>query len=139
MFHQLQFSLNFLLTIPFFASSEGQNGPIASTQYGELQGLTFETVRGTVNAWLGIPYAAPPTGSARFEVCNQISNLTYFKIPSCRFIISMLCCIATITAKPLVQHSIGHSVWTTMPTAGIISSEKWRKRRLSFSKCVQSS
>ncbi len=72
MIHQFPFLHKILLITLFLAGGNGQNGPIASTKYGELEGRSIETPRGTVNVWLGIPYAAPPIGSKRFEVFISI-------------------------------------------------------------------
>lgn len=43
---------------------------IVQTQYGQVQGRTQASVvdGSTYNLWLGIPYAAPPVGSLRFQV-----------------------------------------------------------------------
>uniref|UniRef100_A0A0M3JKL7 COesterase domain-containing protein n=1 Tax=Anisakis simplex TaxID=6269 RepID=A0A0M3JKL7_ANISI len=45
--------------------------PYATTRYGKLQGFNYEMKTGTeAKVFLGIPYALPPTGDLRYEVCT---------------------------------------------------------------------
>ena len=40
------------------------------TEYGTIRGFVRETIPGKlVEMFLGVPYASPPTGNLRFEVC----------------------------------------------------------------------
>lgn len=43
---------------------------VVHTTYGDVQGFSVVTDKGTeANIFLGIPFATPPVGDLRFEVC----------------------------------------------------------------------
>ena len=46
-------------------------GVIVETEYGPIEGFvhTVEDEQITANIFLGVPFAAPPVGELRFEVC----------------------------------------------------------------------
>ncbi len=46
-------------------NKSGEEAPIVDTQYGPIQGIYTDKGR-EVNAFLGIPYAAPPIGELRW-------------------------------------------------------------------------
>lgn len=46
------------------------DNPLPESGYRPDQTIV-ETVRGTVSVFLGIPYALPPVGDARFKVCSR--------------------------------------------------------------------
>ena len=46
--------------------------PIVKTKYGNIQGFEFKAERGSeAEVFLGIPFAKPPIGELRFEVCYE--------------------------------------------------------------------
>ncbi|XP_035309811.1 neuroligin-4, X-linked-like, partial [Cricetulus griseus] len=50
--------------------SRAQGDPVVSTRYGRLRGLRAPLpgeLLGPVEQFLGVPYAAPPTGARRFQ------------------------------------------------------------------------
>lgn len=60
-----------ILTVVAFAilSSTGNAaGPTVSTKYGVLEGKVVSTKKGDCDAYLGVPFAAPPIGDLRWQV-----------------------------------------------------------------------
>ena len=46
--------------------------PNVKTNYGNIQGFEFKAERGSeAEIFLGIPFAKPPIGELRFEVCYK--------------------------------------------------------------------
>ena len=44
------------------------------TEYGSIRGFVKETIPGkSVEMFLGVPYASPPIGNLRYEVCSVCS------------------------------------------------------------------
>lgn len=55
---------------------------IAETEYGKVRGIkTTSCLNTSFNAFLGIPYAAPPVGELRFKVGDNVCifGLTFTK------------------------------------------------------------
>lgn len=52
------------ISLPTFAAAQGNGDPIVRTQQGLLKGLTNQTSQ----AFLGVPYAAPPVGRLRWQI-----------------------------------------------------------------------
>jgi carboxylesterase type B len=44
------------------------DSPVVETNYGRVRGRNFHFGQHSVSAFLGIPYAKPPTGPLRFQV-----------------------------------------------------------------------
>lgn len=64
-----------------------ENDPVVTTTYGKLRGVKKELnneILGPVVQFLGVPYAAPPTGERRFQppeppaLWPEIRNATHF-------------------------------------------------------------
>lgn len=64
-----------LISFVFANGIFAQDGPIADTEYGQVQGTAIELNNGiTVHSFNGIPYAEPPTGELRFLVSLLCKN-----------------------------------------------------------------
>lgn len=65
----LSLSLTVLLCIVVILAAavhaDPDSGPVVNTQYGRVRGVRLSDAN--VNKFSGIPYAAPPVGSLRFE------------------------------------------------------------------------
>ncbi|KAL2821670.1 Alpha/Beta hydrolase protein [Aspergillus granulosus] len=59
-------------THPTFANFSGPSGPLVDLGYLKVQGTTVTSLPGKYNAWLGIRYAATPTGQQRFGAATPI-------------------------------------------------------------------
>lgn len=66
--------LDKVLTVFFPAiSSTGNTPPTVTTNYGKVEGLWKLSYEGRQYAvFEGIPYAKPPVGDLRFEVCTSL-------------------------------------------------------------------
>jgi hypothetical protein len=59
----------FVVSKPATAQGEDEEGPLVQVEQGALRGLRGLSVREKeFLAFLGIPYAKPPTGELRFKV-----------------------------------------------------------------------
>lgn len=59
-------SFYFLLVLSLKAYCTESSSPVASTEYGNIHGITLKTRLGrTISGFLGIPYAVPPVGKLR--------------------------------------------------------------------------
>ena len=82
-----------------------ENDPEVSTAEGKLRGTILRTHKGKViYAFLGIPYASPPTGKLRFMVGHaQIIHMVQF-----RFIYTMICNHTTCVSWHEICFTGGH-------------------------------
>ncbi|KAL1777558.1 cholinesterase, partial [Sigmodon hispidus] len=64
---QTHFLLLFPLFCMLFGKSYTEEDLIVTTKSGRIRGLSLPVLGGTVNAFLGIPYAQPPVGRLRFK------------------------------------------------------------------------
>jgi hypothetical protein len=57
--------------IVMFGGVDG-DGPVRQTTTGSLRGLYITESNARAEAYLGVPYAQPPIGLLRFEVCSLV-------------------------------------------------------------------
>uniref|UniRef100_A0ABM5G3N0 Carboxylic ester hydrolase n=1 Tax=Pogona vitticeps TaxID=103695 RepID=A0ABM5G3N0_9SAUR len=64
---QMRIPLSFLLLCMFVKKVLPEDDTIITTKNGRVRGVNLSVLGGTVTAFLGIPYAAPPIGRLRFK------------------------------------------------------------------------
>lgn len=63
-------------TVTTFGNFSGPNGPLIDLGYTKIQGTTFVPASLGINAFLSIPFAAPPTGRNRFSAPIPVESVT---------------------------------------------------------------
>jgi hypothetical protein len=62
-----------VLFISLFGSVDG-DAPVRQTATGSLRGMYITESNALAEAYLGVPYAQPPIGRLRFEVCSLVCH-----------------------------------------------------------------